>query len=71
MAYSAQFKNVFEAVNLSLIIFLSLCSRNVASWQRNSAPLQNTEFWIEFCHGWSLVIANTSCKVQMLYASIL
>ncbi len=50
-------------------IFLFLCSRNSASWQCHSAPLYNTEFWLEFCHGWPFVISITSCKVQILYAS--
>ncbi len=36
--------------------FLHLCSRNSATWQWHLAPLQNTEFWLEFCHGWPLVI---------------
>jgi hypothetical protein len=27
------------------------------------APLHNTEFWLEFCHGWPLVIFITSCKL--------
>jgi hypothetical protein len=39
--------------------------------QWHSAPIQNTEFWLEFCHGWPLVISNTSCKVQILYNSSL
>jgi hypothetical protein len=63
MAYSALFNNVFEALNLLLII---LCSRNSATWQCHLAPIQNTEFWLQLCHGWLLVQ-----KVQMLYASSL
>jgi hypothetical protein len=47
MEYPAIFKNVFEAVNLLLIILLNLYSRNFATWQWHLAPLQNTEFWLE------------------------
>ncbi len=68
---AAMFDNEFEALNLPLIIILCLCSRNLPTWQWHSAPLQNTEFWLEFCHGWPLVISITSCKVQMLYSSSL
>ncbi len=68
MEYSA----LFEAANLLLITILYLCSRNSATWQWHLAPLQTTEFWIEFCHGWPLLISITvKCKVQMLYASSL
>jgi hypothetical protein len=71
MEYPAIFKNVFEAVNLLLIILLNLCSRNFATWQWHLAPLQNTEFWLEYRHGRPLVISITSSKVQTLYASSL
>jgi len=71
MANSAVFNNVFEALNFVLIIFIYLCSRNSATWQMQSAPLQNIEFWLEFCHGWPLVISITLFKVQMLYANSL
>jgi hypothetical protein len=70
MAYSALFKDVFEAVNLLLIILLCLC-RNSTTCQWHSARLQNTEFWLEFCHVWLLVISIPSCKVQMPYFSSL
>jgi hypothetical protein len=52
------------ALNLLLIILLYLCSRSLATWQWHSAPLKNTEFWLEFCHGWPLVISFTSYKYK-------
>jgi hypothetical protein len=58
----ALFNNVFEAQNLLSIILLYLCSRNSATWQWHSAPPKNMEFWLEFRHGWALVIFITSCK---------
>jgi hypothetical protein len=58
MAYSALLNNVFEPLNLLLIILLYLCIRNSATWQWQWAPLQNTEIWLEFI---------TSSEVQMLY----
>ncbi len=63
MAYSKLFNNVFEALNKFFYNFLSLCIRNAATWQCHSTPLHNTEFWLEFCHGWPSVTSITSCKV--------
>jgi hypothetical protein len=57
---SGKFDNVPEALNILLIILLFLCSRNSATWQWHWALLQNTEFWLEFCHGWPLVISIIS-----------
>ena len=71
MVYSELFNNVFKALNLLSFILLYFGCRNSATWQWHLAPLQNTEIWLEFCHGWPLVISITSCKVQMLYASSL
>jgi hypothetical protein len=51
MEYSALFKNVFEALNLLLIIFLYFCTRN-----STFGSSSNTEFWLEFCHCWPLVV---------------
>jgi hypothetical protein len=64
----------FEALNLLLLIFLHLCSRNSATWQWHSVlsrTQSSARVLPEFCHGWPLVISITSCKVQMLYATSL
>ncbi len=45
MAYSALFNNAFEALILLLIIFFMLTEQKFSYL----APLQNTEFLIEFC----------------------
>jgi hypothetical protein len=46
LAYSALFNNVFEAINLLLIIFYYkyVAEREVPG--KALAPLQNTEFWL-------------------------
>jgi hypothetical protein len=55
----------FEAVNLLLIILLYLCM------QQKFGLSQEHSVWLEFCHGWPLVISIASYKVQILYASSL
>ncbi len=56
MAYSALCDKVFEDLNLFLIIFYTYVA-DVFSYLE-IAPLHNTEFWLEFCHGWSVVIPS-------------
>jgi hypothetical protein len=55
MAYSALFNNVFEAVKLTFNNFFYTNAAEIQlpgnDIQSHSATLQNTEFWLEFCHG--------------------
>ncbi len=71
MAYSALLNNVFDALNLLLIIFYTYVAEIQLPGSGIWAPLKNTEFWLEFCHGWPLVVSITLCKVLMLYVSSL
>jgi hypothetical protein len=66
MAYSALFSIVFEALNLPLIFLNTFVGNGILLLSGTQI-----EFWLDFCHGWQLVISITSCEVQMFNASSL
>jgi hypothetical protein len=71
MAYSALFDNVFEALNLLLIIFFTLMEQKFSYMAMAFGSSQEHGVLARVLPWLALVISITSRKVQMFYASSL